>query len=119
VITDALGWVLPLRRVHVALVIASGSLFTLRGIAVLLAARWPMLRAVRAASVAIDSALLAAGVALWTILQLNPLRETWLGVKRARHTATRAGFLLAALIALATMLSVALTRHPLGFWRLG
>jgi uncharacterized membrane protein SirB2 len=133
--TEALAWVLPLRRLHMGLVIASGSLFTLRGIAVLLAARWPMRRAVRVASVAIDSALVAAGVALWTILQLNPLRDAWLGVKlallmlyivlgswalkRARHTATRAGFLLAALTVFATMLSVALTRHPLGFWRVG
>jgi uncharacterized membrane protein SirB2 len=134
-IVEALGWVVPVRHLHVALVVASGSLFALRGVAVLMAARWPMRRAVRVASVVIDTALLSAGVALWTILGLNPVREPWLGakllllvayivlgsfaLKRARHTMVRAGFLLAALTVFATMLSVALTRHPLGLWRLG
>jgi uncharacterized membrane protein SirB2 len=132
---EGLAWVVPLRRLHVALVLTSGGLFALRGIALLIAARWPMRRAVRVASVAIDTALLAAGVALWTILQLNPLRETWLSVKlallmlyivlgslalkRARSPAARAVFLLAALAVLATMASLALTRHPLGFLRPG
>lgn len=132
-IVEALGWVVPLRHLHVALVVASGSLFALRGIAVLIDAQWPMQRTARVGSVVIDTALLGAGVALWTILGLNPLRETWLGAKllllvayivlgsfalrRARHTMVRAGFLLAALIVFATMLSVALTRHPLGIWR--
>ena len=96
-------------------------------------AGWPLRRTVRVASVVIDTALLAAGVTLWTILGLNPVREPWLGakllllvayivlgsfaLKRARRTMARAGFLLAALIVFATMLSVALTRHPLGIWR--
>ncbi len=134
-IVESLGWVVPLRHWHVALVLASGSLFASRGIAVLLDADWPMRRAVRVASVVIDTALLGAGVALWTILGLNPLREPWLGakllllvayivlgsfaLKRARHPRVRAGLLLAALIVFATMLSVALSRHPLGFWRVG
>lgn len=132
-IVEALGWVVPVRHLHVALVVASGSLFALRGIAVLVDAQWPMRRTARVASVVIDTALLGAGVALWTILGLNPLRESWLGakllllvayivlgsfaLKRARHTMVRAGFLMAALIVFATMLSVALTRHPLGIWR--
>jgi uncharacterized membrane protein SirB2 len=132
-VSEALGWVVPLRHVHVALVLTSGALFALRGIAVLGGARWPMQRAVRVASVVIDSTLLAAGAALWTILSLNPLRDHWLGAKlvllmayivfgsfalrRARGIAVRAGFLLAALAVFATMLSVALTRQPLGFWR--
>jgi len=130
---NTLAWVLPLRQLHVGLVLASGGLFALRGIAVLLSARWPMRRAVRVASVVIDSALLAAGMTLWTILQLNPLRDDWLGAKlvllmvyivlgsfaleQARQPMARAGFLLAALIVFATMLSIALTRHPLGVWR--
>ncbi|HET9977189.1 MAG TPA: SirB2 family protein [Burkholderiaceae bacterium] len=131
---DALAWVLPLRHLHVALVALSGGLFALRGVAVLLDARWPMRRAVRVGSVVIDSALLAAGVALWTILQMNPLRDQWLAAKlvlllvyivlgsfalrHARGAVVRAGFLLAALVVYATMLSIALTRHPLGVWRL-
>lgn len=130
---DALAWVPPLRHLHVTLVGLSGGLFALRGVALLRDARWPMRRAVRVGSVAIDSALLAAGVALWTILQMNPLRDQWLAAKlvlllvyivlggfafRARQATARAGFLLAALVVYATMLSIALTRHPLGVWRL-
>lgn len=131
---EALAWVVPLRHLHVGLVALSVSLFALRGVAVLMQARWPMQRAVRVASVVIDSALLGAGVALWTILQMNPLRDHWLGAKlvllmayivlgsfalrRARRPMVRAAFLLAALIVFATMLSIALTRHPLGVWRI-
>jgi uncharacterized membrane protein SirB2 len=130
---DLLGWVVPLRHAHVALVVTCGSLFLARGIGVLLAAHWPMHPAAARVSVAIDSALLAAGVSLWSILQLHPLRDAWLGaklvllvayivlgsfaLKRARRTAGRAAFLLAALLVFATMVSVALTRDPLGFWR--
>jgi uncharacterized membrane protein SirB2 len=56
---------LLLKHSHVGLVAASGSLFALRGVAVLIGARWPMHAGVRTASVAIDTLLLAAGVSLF------------------------------------------------------
>lgn len=130
-----IAWYPQLKHAHIALVAASGTLFALRGVAVLVGARWPMHRAVRIASVAIDTLLLSAGALLWWLLHLNPfLRDHWLGaklgllvvyvvlgsyaLKRARGTVKRAAFLLASLIVFATMLSIALTRHPLGAWRL-
>lgn len=129
-----LAWVPQIRQGHVALVGLSGCLFALRGAGVLAGARWPLHAGLRWASVAIDTLLLTAGVMLWTVLRLSPLRDQWLAakllllvvyivlgsfaLKRARSPAARAGFLLAALLVFATMVSIALTRHPLGSWRL-
>ena len=74
-----------------------------------------------------------AGLTLWALLSLNPLRDHWLGakllllvlyvvlgtwaLKRARSTAARAVALIAALTVFATMASIGWTRHPLGLWR--
>jgi uncharacterized membrane protein SirB2 len=130
---NGLAWVLPIRQAHLALVVLSGTLFALRGLGVLAGARWPLHRALRIGSVVIDTLLLAAGVALWSMLQLNPMRETWLGaklgllvlyimlgrwaLKRAGATAARAALFIAALTVFATMVSIGWTRHPLGLWR--
>ena len=129
-----LAWVPPVRQAHLALVVLSGLLFALRGAGVLTGARWPLHKALRVGSVVIDTLLLLAGATLWALLQLNPLREHWLGVKlvllvvyimlgswalkRAGSTAARAAFFIAALTVFATMVSIGWTRHPLGMWRL-
>lgn len=128
-----LAWLLPIRQGHLALVVLSGMLFALRGAGRLAGARWPLHKTLRIASVVIDTMLLAAGVMLWVLLQLNPLLQTWLGaklillvlyvvlgswaLKRAQNTATRAVFFIAALTVFATMVSIGWTRHPLGIWR--
>lgn len=130
---NALVWVPSIRQGHLALVVLSGTLFALRGLGVLAGARWPLHKVLRIGSVVIDTLLLVAGGTLWALLQLNPLRETWLGAKlvllvlyvvlgswalrRAGTTAARAAFLVAALTVLATMVSIGWTRHPLGMWR--
>ena len=131
---NALAWVAPVRQWHLALVVLSGTLFALRAAGLLAGARWPMQRSLRIASVSIDTLLFAAGAALWVILPINPLlRDHWLAaklallvayvvlgtwaLKRARSTASRAGFALAALLVFATMISIGLSRHPLGMWR--
>lgn len=127
------AWVPPIRQAHLALVVLSGALFALRGAGVLAGARWPLHKALRIGSVVIDTLLLTAGVTLWSLLQLNPLRETWLGAKlillviyimlgrwalrRAGTTAGRAVFFVAALTVFATLVSIGWTRHPLGMWR--
>jgi uncharacterized membrane protein SirB2 len=126
------AWYPWIKQTHIVLVVTSASLFTLRGVAVLAGAHWPMRTGVRVTSVMIDTALLTAGATLWAVLQLNLLRDSWLAaklmllvlyvilgtwaLKRARTTAQRMAFLLAALLTLATMASIALTRQPLGFW---
>jgi uncharacterized membrane protein SirB2 len=109
----------------------SALLFVARGVGVLAGGAWPMRALVRRASVAIDTALLAAALALWAMLGLNPVRDAWLGsklalllvyivlgtfaLKRARTTRARLACFVLALAVLATMASVALTRNPCGW----
>lgn len=127
------AWYPFIKQWHIALVALSGALFAARGIGMVAGARWPMRRAPRIASVAIDTLLLTAGGTLWVLLQLNPLRERWFGakltllvlyvllgsltLKRARTPVTRALFLLAALAVFATMIGIALAHDAAGFWR--
>lgn len=119
-----------LKQTHVTLVLASGALFALRGGAVLARAAWPMRKPWRRLSVAIDTLLLAAGVSLWTLLSLDPLRDTWLGtklvllvayivlgslaLKRGRTPAVRAASYVAALATFAFMVGVAVMHQPWG-----
>jgi len=131
---DGLAWVPPLRAVHLTMVALSGTLFALRGLGVVAGARWPVHLSLRVGSVVIDTLLLAAGATLWALLQLNPARDHWLGVKllllviyiglgtcalrRAASRVARAGFLFAALCVFATLASIGWTRDPLGLWRM-
>lgn len=122
-----------LKPLHITLVTASGILFATRGAAVLAGRRWPMHPAWRHASVAIDTLLLSAGVALWAALSLHPLRNGWLGaklgllgvyivlgsfaLKRARSPRARALFYAAALAVFLWMVSIARAHDPLGALR--
>jgi len=74
---------LQIKTVHVAMVIASGLLFALRGAAVLAGARWAMAAPLRYLSYTIDTALLTAALMLLTVLKLNPVVVPWLSVKLA------------------------------------
>ncbi len=131
--TPDIAWAYPLLlKTHLGLVMTSVGLFTVRALAALQGQGWPLRQGWRRASEVIDSALLAAGASLWWLLQLNPLHTPWLGLKLGlllvyialgtmamRSTAStpvRALFLLAALLCVAFMASIALARHPLGWW---
>jgi uncharacterized membrane protein SirB2 len=130
---DALAWVPQIRQAHLGLVALSGSLFALRGAAVLAGARWPLRIGWRIASVVIDTMLFTAGLTLWAVLSLNPWRDHWLAAKllllvlyvvlgtwalrRARRASTRAVAFAAALLVFATMLGIGWQRDALGFWR--
>lgn len=119
-----------LRQAHIGFVTASGTLFALRALAGLAGARWPLSRPARVASWVVDTGLLVAGALLWTALRIDPLVQTWLGVKllallvyiglgtmalrRARGTGSRLAWTLAALGCFGFMVSVALTHDPLG-----
>lgn len=125
---------LPLLHLHVALVIVSVTLFALRGAAVLAAQPWPLRPAWRMASVGIDTGLLLAGVSLWVLLGLNPVVQTWLGVKlllliayivlgvfalkRAPTRRAKAAFYVAALACVGWMACTAVAHHPAGPLRL-
>jgi len=124
---NLLAWYLPIKTAHIALVLISGSLFTVRGIAVLCGASWPRQRWLRITSQLIDSALLGAALLLLAALQLNPFSQPWLCAKLALLLAyiglgmvalrrrQRLAFVL-ALLCFAMMLSIARSHHPLGFF---
>ncbi len=121
---------LQIKSVHVAMVIASGLLFALRGAAVLAGARWAMAAPLRYLSYTIDTTLLTAALMLLTALKLNPFVVPWLAVKlallvlyvvlgslalkRARSRRARAAFYVAALATFGFMYFVARAHHPLG-----
>lgn len=121
-----------IKLLHIALVLTSGSFFALRGAAVLAGARWATAPAARRASVAIDSALLAAALALLAVLHLNPFTVGWLATKLAllvvyvvigtyalRLARTRGGRAVAYVASLAVFLfmyTVARAHHPLGLF---
>lgn len=130
---NALAWAYPLALwAHIALVITSVGVFTARGVGVLAGHAWPMRRRWRRFSVGIDVGLLSAGATLWGLLQFNPWHDHWLGaklvllvvyialgtlgLKRAPTCATKAIFLMAALLCVAFMASIALHHSPLGWW---
>jgi uncharacterized membrane protein SirB2 len=117
--------------VHVAAVIASGTLFALRGAGVLAGARWPMFAPLRYLTYTVDTVLLTAALMLATILHQYPFVHGWLTVKvlllvvyiglgsfalkRGRTPAARAGFFAAAVLVYLFIVSVARAHHPLGF----
>lgn len=119
-----------LKFAHQVLVGASGGLFALRGAAVLAARPWADARALRVASVLLDTLLFAAGITLWVLLSLDLARHPWLATKlallvlyvalgtfalrRGRTRAVRAACFVAALATFGFMVSVAITHHPLG-----
>jgi len=116
---------------HVGLVILSGTLFTARGLGVLLGGQWPLATPARRGSQVIDTALLAAALLLLATLHLNPFTTPWLATKLGllvayigfgtfalRRAATRvgkAGAFAAALLCFTAMVAIARTHDPLGF----
>lgn len=131
--TPDIAWAYPLLlKTHLGLVVTSVGLFSVRGLAALQGQGWPLRPGWRRASEGVDTALLAAGAGLWWLLQLNPLHTPWLGLKlgllvvyialgtvamrNSASTAVRALCLLAAWLCVAFMASIALARHPLGWW---
>lgn len=117
---------------HVGLVVTSVALFAARGLGVLGRQAWPMRRVWRGLSVWIDVGLLSAGATLWYLLRFNPWHDHWLGAKLVllvvyivlgsfalKRARTRSGQLLclvAALLCVAFMASIALRHSPLGWW---
>ena len=119
-----------IRHVHIACALASGTLFAIRGAAVLLGARWPLSLPLRWLSYAIDTTLLTAALMLLTILPWAMFGNGWLGTKVAlivvyvalatfalrgtRTHRTQAAFYLAALLTFGMVFGIARAHHPLG-----
>lgn len=120
-----------IKLVHVAMVLASGALFALRGAGVLAGARWPRAAVVRWTSYAIDTTLLTAALMLLGILPTALFASGWLATKlvllvayvalgtfalrRGRTPRARAACFGAAIMVYAAMLGIARTHHPLGW----
>ena len=122
------------KLVHVSLVGCNGLLFAARGVAVLAGRAWPMQSRCRKLSYAIDTLLLVAGLTLWLILRLNPMRDSWFGVKllllvlyivagslalkRSRTRSVQCMSFGCALALYVLIASVAITHRPLGLLNL-
>jgi uncharacterized membrane protein SirB2 len=118
--------------VHVAAVIASGTLFALRGAAALGGARWPMWAPLRYLTYTVDTVLLTAALMLATMLHQFPFVHGWLTAKvvllavyvvlgtfalrRARSRRARAMYYAAALATFLVIVSIARAHHPAGFF---
>lgn len=119
-----------IKAVHIAMVIASGLLFALRGGAVLAGMRWPMRLPAKLLSYTIDTTLLTAALMLFTILPGALFQNGWLATKiallvvyiglgtfalrRARSQRLRIACYVLALVTFAFMFSIARAHHPLG-----
>lgn len=124
-----------IRLVHIWAVVASGSLFALRGAGLLLGGAWPKAAALRWLSYSVDTVLLTAALMLVTVVQQYPFVDAWLTVKvvllvvyialgvyafRAGSQRVRLAAWLAALAVFGFIVTVAQAHDPLGvFARLG
>ncbi|WP_300329385.1 SirB2 family protein [Accumulibacter sp.] len=119
-----------LKQLHVACVVLSAAGFLLRGVWMLSESTLLQRRAARVVPHIVDTILLASAIAMVVSSAQWPWTSNWLtakltgllvyigcgtmALKRARTRRQRAAFLLAALVALAYIVSVALTRSALG-----
>jgi uncharacterized membrane protein SirB2 len=69
------------KSVHVAMIMASGALFALRGVAALAGFGWPLSWPARLLSYVIDTTLLAAAVLLLVLLPWSTFANGWLSMK--------------------------------------
>jgi uncharacterized membrane protein SirB2 len=124
-----------IKWVHVAAVLASGTIFLLRGLAVQANASWPMAAPMRYLSYGIDTVLLTAALMLLTILPGAVYANGWLTVKltllvvyivlgtvalkRGRTRKVRLVSFVAALAVYGSIIAIARLHHPLGpLWML-
>ncbi|HMA13449.1 MAG TPA: SirB2 family protein [Kiloniellaceae bacterium] len=120
-----------IRLVHIWAVVASGSLFALRGAGLLLGSAWPKAAPLRWFSYSIDTILLTAALMLMTVVQQYPFVDAWLTVKvvllvvyiavgiyafRAASQKVRLAAWLAALAVFGFIVTVARAHDPLGLF---
>jgi uncharacterized membrane protein SirB2 len=122
---------LQIRTVHIASVMASGTLFFVRGVAFnLFGWRWALALPLRYLSWTVDTVLLTAALMLMTIIHQYPVVNGWLTVKvlllvpyivlgymalRGSSRKVRLASLAGATLNFLYIYSVARAHHPLGF----
>jgi uncharacterized membrane protein SirB2 len=121
-----------IRWVHIAAVLTSGALFSLRGLGVLVGAHWPMMGLLRYLSYSIDTVLLTAALMLATMLPPTVFANHWLtaklallvlyvalgsyALKRGRTTRIRAACFAMALLTYVCMFGIARKHDPWGWF---
>lgn len=119
---------LPVKWVHVAAVMLSGSVFLVRGLAVIAGQQWPMRPWLRYTSYCIDTVLLTAALVLVWMLPSAVFANGWLtakmvmlgfyialgtlAVKRARARHLKVLCFVASLFAFFAMVSIARAHDP-------
>lgn len=119
------------KSLHHLSIALSLMLFAARWLGVLAGAAWPLGRAARHGSAAIDTVLLMAGSTLWVLGGWHAWHHPWLGakllalvgyvvlgswaLKRARSRRGHALFGVLALAVAAQMVGMALHHHPAGW----
>lgn len=122
-----------IKLVHIGAVVASGTLFLLRGLAMQLGLSGAMAAPVRYLSYSIDTVLLTAALMLATLLQQYPFVHSWLTVKillvicyivlgsfalkRGRTPRIRLTCWVSALLVYGMIISIARTHDPFGVLR--
>ncbi len=122
-----------LKLTHQTAVLLSAIGFIARGLGVFIGAAWVHGRAARRWPHAVDTVLLVSALALAWVMRLNPLTTPWLAAKigglllyiglgmlalrAGRPMALRIAAWLAAGATLAWIVSVAVSKHPLGLLR--
>jgi uncharacterized membrane protein SirB2 len=123
-----------IRLLHISCVALSGTLFTCRGLLRLFDSPLANTGALRWSSYLIDTVLLGAAILLTLILHQYPLVNGWLtmktgllvlyialgvvALKRARTRLGRVGALIAALLTYCSIIGVAVTHRPSGWFSL-
>lgn len=121
-----------LLALHVTCVATSGALFVVRWVAMFYGAHWPGARGVRRLSYGVDTLLLAAGATMAGLAHLSLVSSPWLAVKllllvvyvilgsfALKRARTRSGKLICFVSAITTLLfmvSIAVTKAPLGIF---
>lgn len=126
------AYFLQIKWVHIWAVILSGSLFTARGLMMLLRSQWTNHVSLRLLSIAIDTTLLAAAITLTLIVHQYPFVQAWLTVKvvllivyivlgtfalkRGRTYRARLACFIAAITVYLFIVSVARAHSPWGWF---
>ncbi|WP_374674572.1 SirB2 family protein [Ideonella sp.] len=121
------------KLVHQTAVVLSATGFLVRGGAALAGAAWVRRRPARTWPHVVDSVLLLSALAMAWMLRLNPLGAPWLlakligllvyiglgvvALRPGRPWAVRAAAWVGALMVMGWIVSVALSKHPLGWLR--
>jgi uncharacterized membrane protein SirB2 len=118
------------KLVHESAVAISAAGFFARGCGMLTSANWIRHRVARTLPHVVDTVLLLSAIALAAMLRITPTSAPWLGAKiaglvayvvlgviafRGRNRTVKATAWLAALLVFAYIVSVAITKSPLGF----